>query len=80
MKKIILVIAIITVAVLISGSKPKVTSYGYDTCVNLWDLAKRHCPEQVDKRDFIEAVVELNGIENYTVYEGREYQYPIYEE
>ena len=80
MRKIIIVIAIITVAVLVSGSKPKVTDYGYDTCVNLWDLAQRHCPEQVDKRDFIEAVVKLNNIKNYTVYANQQYQYPIYGE
>lgn len=80
MKKLILIIAILTVTLLLAGNKPKVTAYGYDTCNTLWDLADKHCPNSMDKRDFIEEVKRLNNMHDYKVYSERLYQYPIYEE
>lgn len=79
MKKIVVIIAIIALAVLVSGHKPKVTAYEYDTCNTLWDLADRHCPNSMDKHDFIEEVKRLNNMNDYKVYPERLYQYPIYE-
>lgn len=79
MKKAIAIIAVVVLAILIAGSKPKAVRYEYDRCQSLWDLAERHCPESVDKRDFIEEVRKINGIEGSVVYAGREYQYPVYE-
>ena len=80
--RIAIVIFILIVSLFLYGgvfTKHTAVAFGYDTCLNLWDLADKHCPNSVDKRDFIEAVVKLNGIKNYTIYAGREYQYPIYE-
>lgn len=79
MKKVILIIAIILIAFLIAGNRHKVIGYEYDSCNTLWDLAERHCPEEIDKRDFIEEVKKLNAMKDYKVYSERLYQYPIYE-
>ena len=79
MKKTILIIAIIVLAILLAGNKPKISGYGYDSCNTLWDLAERHCPAEIDKRDFVEEVKKLNAMPDYKVFAGREYQYPIYE-
>ncbi len=81
--RIAIAILILIVSFLLYGAvhpKHTVASFGYDSCLNLWDLADKHCPNSVDKRDFIEDVVKLNNMKGYTVYPERVYQYPIYEE
>ena len=80
--KIVIAILILIVSLFLYGgifTKHKAVAFGYDSCNTLWDLAERHCPEKVDKRDFIEEVVKLNSMNGYTVYSERLYQYPIYE-
>ena len=58
---------------------PKAEAYEYDTCSTLWELAERYCPEDMDKRDFINEVMALNAMVNETVYRNRLYMVPIYE-
>ncbi len=74
---------IILFAIILSGmcymnNHHSIACYEYDRCTSLWDLAVRHCPETVDKRNFIREVKELNRLNDSTVYEGRLYQYPVY--
>ena len=64
----------------LSKRENRVKAYDYDTCTTLWGLAEKHCPESVDKRDFIEEVKRLNAMPDYIVYPERLYQYPIYAE
>lgn len=81
--KIVIAILILIVSLFLYGgvfTKHTAVAFDYDTCLNLWDLADKHCPGNIDKRDFIEAVVKLNNMDGYTVYPERVYQYPIYEE
>lgn len=83
-KKAIKAICLVLVITLLYGAAikkaHKVTAYGYDTCNTLWDLADKHCPASMDKRDFIEEVKRLNNMNDYKVYSERLYQYPIYEQ
>ena len=79
MKKIIIVSLIgLLIGLFICRPSAEVTGYAYDSCSTLWDLAERHCPSNVDKRDFIKEVEKANGIENSIVYADRLYQYPVY--
>lgn len=77
--KSVIIVIMIVIMFFIAGSRPKISAYGYDTCRTLWDLADEHCPASIDKRDFIDTVVKINGMDGYTVYPDRLYQYPIYE-
>ena len=82
-KKVAIAMLIIFIAAFLYGAKmkkPSAVAYGYETCEKLWDLADRHCPNSMDKRDFIEEVKKLNNMHDYKVYSERLYQYPIYEE
>ena len=72
---------VILIALLLLGARKGgngVEAYDYDTCMTLWDLADKHCPESIDKRDFIEEVRQINGMADYKVYADRLYQYPVY--
>ncbi len=82
-KKIFTGIGILLIAILLCGlsrSNIKVVGYDYDTCVDLQDLAERHCPNYVKREDFMDAVIELNCMSSYTTDRKRLYQYPIYKE
>ena len=59
--------------------KHTAVAFGYDTCTTLWDLADKHCPNGMDKRDFIDEVKRINAMPDYKVYTNRLYQYPVYE-
>ena len=37
----------------------------------LWDISQIYCPEDVDRRDWIDRVTDLNGIDGY-IYPGDE--------
>ena len=36
----------------------------------LWDIAQEYCPESVDCREWINAVLDLNGMQDSTLYAG----------
>ena len=78
----IAILILIVSLFLYGGIIPKhnAVAYGYETCSQLWDIAERHCPDTMDKWDYIEEVRKLNGMSDYKVYSGRIYQYPIYEQ
>ena len=81
--RIAIAIFILIVSLFLYGgvfTKHTAVAFGYDTCNTLWDLADRHCPNSMDKRDFIEEVKRLNNMHDYKVYSEQLYQYPIYEE
>lgn len=82
-KNLVIGILVIFLALLLLGlsqRENRVTAYGYDTCITLWDLADKYCPNSIDRRDFIEEVRQLNAMTDYKVYTNRLYQYPIYKE
>ena len=58
---------------------PKVKAYEYQSCSTLWEFAEEYCPNNMDKRRYIDEVMRLNAMENCTVYSGRLYKIPVYE-
>lgn len=38
----------------------------------LWALAEKHCPPDVDCREWIQAVIDLNGMQNSSIMAGQE--------
>lgn len=77
---VITILSILAILILIKVLTPiKACGYEYDTCDSLWELATEHCPNRIDKRDFVDEVMKLNGMNTATVYENRLYQYPVYE-
>lgn len=82
MKKILIITATVAVAVLLCGiarHKPTLVGYEYDTAETLWGLADKYCPENMDKRQYIAEVMELNCMPNEVVHPHMLYQVPIYE-
>ena len=76
--KILTIAAIIWLAILLSGGKPKIIGYEYMTGTSLWDLS-RNCPETVDKRDCIAEIIALNAMTGSAVHANRLYVVPVYE-
>ena len=81
MKKLLIITAVIGAAVLLCGTRhnPKIAGYEYDTANTLWELSERYCPDNMDKREYIEAVKQLNGMKDDVVHPHVLYQVPIYE-
>lgn len=71
-------IAIITITVAAKENQPKVVGYIYDTGSTVWEMAERHCPDNVDVRDFAKEIVKANGIENYVIHKYQAYKIPVY--
>lgn len=76
---IITIFTLITLILAIGSGKSEAESYTYVTASSLWEIAKEHCPDSMDKRDYIAEVMKLNGMEDYTVYANRLYRVPVYE-
>ena len=80
-KRGICILSIILVCLLIIGAgagKDKViTGYEYKSTDTLWGLLK-YCPEDMDRWEYLDLVMELNGMSDETVYSDRLYQVPIF--
>ena len=72
-------IAVITLSVAAKGNQPKVVGYIHDSGSTVWEMAKKHCPDNLDVRDVMREIEKANGIENSVVYEYQTYKIPIYE-
>ena len=74
-----LIIGIILVAILLCGTSYGKTTpeYEYHTCNRLWDFVK-FCPVDMDRWDYLYEIMELNGMDDMTVYPGRVYMVPIF--
>lgn len=69
---------IAVMVIILCGGKMHAVGYDYVSGTSLWEIAKEHCPDSMDKRDYIAEVMKLNGMENCTVYANRLYQVPVY--
>lgn len=77
-----LLILVSLIAVLTAMSKanePKLVGYTYDSGNTLWGMAEKYCPSEMDIRDFIREIEELNGVQNSIVYKNQTYKIPVYE-
>lgn len=72
-------ITAITITVVAKGNQPKIVGYIHDSGSTVWEMAQKHCPEDMDVRDFAREIERANGIKNSTVYEHCTYKIPVYE-
>ena len=74
-----LIVCVVVISLLLCGTsyKKDVPTYEYHTCDNLWEFL-RFCPESIDRWDYIEEIMILNGMPDKAVYPDRLYQVPIY--
>ena len=75
------ILAVIATTVLLCGltHKPQVSGYEYDTASTLWELSERYCPDSMDKRKYIDEIMQLNNMSDSTVYAHKMYMVPVYE-
>ena len=81
-KSIAFVIGVISLCFLVVGAvKGKdriITGYEYKCTDTLWGLLE-HCPKNMDRWEYLDIVMEINGMNDTTVYANRLYQVPIFE-
>ena len=71
-----LVTTIITVAA--KGNPKEIAGYVYDSGTSVWDLAERHCPDDMHIQDFVREIEKANGIEDAIVYVNCYYKIPVF--
>lgn len=72
-------IAVITLTVTAKENQPKVVGYIYDSGSTVWEMAKEHCPDNMDVRDVMREIEKVNEIKNSVVYANESYKIPVYE-
>ena len=72
-----LVVLMVTVAA--KGNHNDIVGYTYDSGYTLWEMAERHCPNDMDIREFIWEIKKANEMENSVVYANQFYKIPVYE-
>ena len=70
----------VTLTVAVKGNQPKATGYIQDSGSTIWEMATRHCPDDMDVRSFVREIEKVNGIRDAVVYENCLYKIPVYEE
>ena len=53
------------------GYEWETTFYRVQTGDSLWSISADYCPDGVDRREWIEEVRELNGMDNSIIYPGQ---------
>ena len=76
---VLVCLAIVVVTVSAKGKSREVVGYIRDSASTLWEMAERHCPNDMDIRDFISEIKKANGMEDSVVYKERSYKIPVYE-
>ena len=73
------VIASTLIAVTAKGNQRKIVGYTYDSGNTVWEMAERHCPDDMDIRDFVREIKKANGMYDSVVYKYETYKIPVYE-
>ena len=80
-RNILLTIAVIAICMLLAGlanaGERAVSGYEYTKTGTLWALLE-YCPADMDRWEYINIVMELNGMDDMTVQPDRLYQVPVY--
>ena len=71
-----LVTTVITVAA--KGNPKEIAGYVYDSGTSVWDLAERHCPDDMHIQDFVREIEKANDIEDAIVYVNCYYKIPVF--
>ena len=81
-KRVICVAALICICFLIVGSvKGKeriITGYEYKSTETLWEFLK-YCPCDMNRWEYLDLIMELNGMEDRAVRTDRLYMVPVFE-
>ena len=80
-KLLLVFMCLITVVVVATakGNEPEtIIGYKYDSGSTVWDMASRHCPDNMDIRKFVREIEEINEIKNSVVYKDWVYKIPVY--
>ena len=83
-RKVTLVIAlvcmlVIAITVMAKGNQRKAIGYVYDSGSTVWEMAKRHCPDDMDIQEFAREIEKANDIEDSVVHKNWIYRIPVYE-
>ena len=70
---------VLAITVVAKGNSPKAIGYIYDSGDTVWEMAKRHCPENMEIQEFVKEIEKANDIKNSTVYKNWVYKIPVYE-
>ena len=70
--------AVLIVIVVAKGNYPEPTGYTYDTGKTIWEMAERHCPDDMDIRDFVTEIKKANDMYDSVVHKGYSYKIPVY--
>ncbi len=81
-RRLLLILALIAVCVLLTGitkaREKSIVGYEYKTTDTLWGLLE-YCPEDMDRWEYLDLVMEINGMSDRVVYKNRLYQVPVFE-
>lgn len=85
MKKVLLVILVILVALIwAKASEPELASeyklYIVKPCDTIWDISREITPKGRDIKDTMDEIREKNGLESGFVHAGQRIEIPVYEE
>ena len=80
-KLVLALVCLVAVAITVSakGKRCEVIGYIYDSGSTIWEIAERHCPDDMDVREFVSEIKEANGIDNSIAYKGTPCKIPVYE-
>lgn len=80
-KLLLVLVCLIAIAITVSakGKHREIVGYIYDTDSTLWEMAERHCPDDMDVRDFISEIRKANELDGCIVYKDRLYKIPVFE-
>ena len=78
---VLVCLVVMTVVIVVSakGKSREAVGYIQDSGSTLWEIAERHCPNDMDIREFISEIKKANGMEDSVIYEGCLYKIPVYE-
>lgn len=81
MDKLLIIVmgaAIVTASVLLRSYQPTMddiewreTAHQVQAGDSLWTLASAYCPDQVDRREWVEEIRALNGLHDSTIHPGQ---------
>ena len=81
MRRLLLILALLAVCALLVGlakaGEKVISGYEYTKTGTLWALLE-YCPADMDRWEYINIVMELNGMSDMSVQSDRLYQVPVY--
>ena len=81
-KRLLCIVGTIGICLLVigavKGKDKSITGYEYKSTATLWELLA-YCPEDMNRWEFLNLVMEVNGMTDCVVQADRLYQVPVFE-